>query len=235
MSWKTLKHPSSRRIKKSFFVLRSSFFQDQAPTALEELPPIQDQAPTALEESTIVHHPFIQDQAPTALWINKRRQIHTSNRSSRSSPKALEDPSAQIHLQRSSPRPFEETSNSSSKIKPRRPLDQSHIHQSTPYGYRIRGSNLREIEFSVFTNWHAQWDNLYLSSLPPFKEYKHTSKINDVKEGSSCSHNRRKEQRRPRRKWCHVGCHDLKQSKSYLCHLFHLCINSARGTSVHWA
>ncbi|KAM1479942.1 hypothetical protein ACFX2I_027149 [Malus domestica] len=34
MSWKTLKHPSSRRIKKAFFVLRSSFFQDQAPTAL---------------------------------------------------------------------------------------------------------------------------------------------------------------------------------------------------------
>ena len=30
----TLKHPGSRRIKKAFFVLRSSFFQDQAPTAL---------------------------------------------------------------------------------------------------------------------------------------------------------------------------------------------------------
>ncbi|KAM1269974.1 hypothetical protein ACFX11_002127 [Malus domestica] len=32
----SLKHPGSRRIKKAFFVLRSSFFQDQAPTALEE-------------------------------------------------------------------------------------------------------------------------------------------------------------------------------------------------------
>ncbi|KAM1170331.1 hypothetical protein ACFX2G_021218 [Malus domestica] len=70
-------HPLSRSspdgpLKKAFFVLRSSFFQDQAPTALwiNNHPPIQDQAPTALEESIIVHHPFIQDQAPTALWIN---------------------------------------------------------------------------------------------------------------------------------------------------------------------
>ncbi|KAM2083239.1 hypothetical protein ACFX1X_037078 [Malus domestica] len=71
MSWKTLKHPGSRRIKKVFFVLRSSFFQDQAPTALgSTIIHLQDQAPTAFEESTIVHHPFIQDQASTALWIN---------------------------------------------------------------------------------------------------------------------------------------------------------------------
>ena len=65
-------------------------------------------------------HP--QDQAPTAPWR-----------------------SAQIHLQRSSPRPLEETSNSSSKIKPRRPLDQRNIHKSTPYGDRIRGSSYKEI------------------------------------------------------------------------------------------
>ncbi|KAM1456456.1 hypothetical protein ACFX2I_033752 [Malus domestica] len=64
MSWKTLKHPGSRRIKKVFFVLRSSSSPD-GPWINH--PPIQDQAPTALEESTIVHHPFIQDQAPTAL------------------------------------------------------------------------------------------------------------------------------------------------------------------------
>ncbi|KAM2090089.1 hypothetical protein TB1_028153 [Malus domestica] len=56
-----------RPLKKVFFVLRSSFFQDQAPTALEELPPIQDQASTALEES--VHrsstvHPKIKPQRP---------------------------------------------------------------------------------------------------------------------------------------------------------------------------
>ncbi|KAM2202333.1 hypothetical protein ACFX1R_002053 [Malus domestica] len=72
----SLKHPGSRRIKKAFFVLRSSFFQDQAPTALEE---------------SVLRSSFTQDQAPTALWINERRQIHTSNRSSRSSPKALKD------------------------------------------------------------------------------------------------------------------------------------------------
>ncbi|KAM2558886.1 hypothetical protein TB1_010297 [Malus domestica] len=55
MSWKTLKHPGSRRIEKALFVLRSSFFQDQAQTALwiNNHPPIQDQAPTALEESVL--------------------------------------------------------------------------------------------------------------------------------------------------------------------------------------
>ncbi|KAM2425620.1 hypothetical protein ACFX1W_023039 [Malus domestica] len=41
-------------IKKALFVLREILLQDQAPTPLEELPPIQDQAPTALEEG--VHH-----------------------------------------------------------------------------------------------------------------------------------------------------------------------------------
>ncbi|KAM1629747.1 hypothetical protein ACFX2K_017983 [Malus domestica] len=68
MSWKTLKHPGSRRIKKALFVLRPSLSQDQAPTALEE--------------NTIVHHPFIQDQAPTALWINN----HPPSRSSPDGP-----------------------------------------------------------------------------------------------------------------------------------------------------
>ncbi|KAM1621618.1 hypothetical protein ACFXTN_018447 [Malus domestica] len=81
----TLKHLGSRRIKKAFFVLRSSFFQDQAPTTLwiNNHPPIQDQAPTALEESVLrssfivlprsspdgpwINHPPIQDQASTAL------------------------------------------------------------------------------------------------------------------------------------------------------------------------
>ncbi|KAM2446951.1 hypothetical protein PS1_017353 [Malus domestica] len=73
----TFKIKPRRPLKKAFFVLCSSFFQDQAPTALwiNNHPPIQDQAPTALEESVlrslfIVHHPFIQDQAQTALWIN---------------------------------------------------------------------------------------------------------------------------------------------------------------------
>ncbi|KAM2887262.1 hypothetical protein FF1_011163 [Malus domestica] len=64
----TSTHPGSGRIKKAFFVLRSSFFQDQAPTTLEESVLrssfFQDQAPTAL---WINNHPPIQDQAPTAL------------------------------------------------------------------------------------------------------------------------------------------------------------------------
>ncbi|KAM2742471.1 hypothetical protein EV2_030918 [Malus domestica] len=69
-------------------VLRSSFFQDQAPTALwiNNHPPIQDQASTALEESVLrssfivlprsspdgpwINHPPIQDQALTALEEN---------------------------------------------------------------------------------------------------------------------------------------------------------------------
>ncbi|KAM2928081.1 hypothetical protein COP2_035363 [Malus domestica] len=101
--------------------------QDQAPTALEEsvlrslfivLPRssptalgstivhLQDQAPTALEESTIVHHPFIQDQAPNGPLDQQRRQIHTSNRSSRSSPKALEDPFITV-LQDQAQKPLE--------------------------------------------------------------------------------------------------------------------------------
>ncbi|KAM1480988.1 hypothetical protein ACFX2I_028071 [Malus domestica] len=81
----TFKIKPRRPLKKSFFVLRSSFFQDQAPTALwiNNHPPIQDQAPTALEESVLrssfivlprsspdgpwINHPPIQDQAPTAL------------------------------------------------------------------------------------------------------------------------------------------------------------------------
>ncbi|KAM2177288.1 hypothetical protein ACFX1Q_036501 [Malus domestica] len=67
---------------------------------------------------------------------------------------------------------LEETFNHSSKIKPRRPLDQSHIHKSTPYGDRIRGSNLREIEYFVFTNLARPVGHLYLSFLSPFKKFK---------------------------------------------------------------
>ncbi|KAM1916650.1 hypothetical protein ACFX13_036346 [Malus domestica] len=81
----TFKIKPRRPLKKAFFIPRSSFFQDQAPTALwiNNHPPIQDQAPTALEESVLrssfivlprsspdgpwINHPPIQDQAPTAL------------------------------------------------------------------------------------------------------------------------------------------------------------------------
>ncbi|KAM1920561.1 hypothetical protein ACFX15_024342 [Malus domestica] len=106
-----------RPLKKVFFVLPRSSPDGH----WINHPPIQDQAPTTLEESTIVHHPFIQDQAPTALWINKRRQIHTSNRSSRSSPKALEDPFITV-LQDQAQKPSEIRSSLFFKDQAQKPL-----------------------------------------------------------------------------------------------------------------
>ncbi|KAM2003995.1 hypothetical protein ACFX15_027501 [Malus domestica] len=143
MSWKTLKHPGSRRIKKAFFVLRSSFFQDQAPTALEE---------------SVLRSSFFQDQAPDGPWINN---INKSTH-----PTVLQD-QAQKPL----------------KIHPRKSTfkDQAHgLLKKLPTGN------------FVFTNWHARWDNLYLSSLSPFKKFKHTSKINGIKQRTSRSHKGKK-------------------------------------------
>ncbi|KAM2588897.1 hypothetical protein EV1_046251 [Malus domestica] len=111
-------------LKKAFFVLRSSFFQDQAPTALwiNNHPPIRDQAPTALEESTIVHHPFIQDQAPKALWIN--------NVDKSTHPTVLQDQAQKPLKIRSSlffkikPKsPWRSVHHCSSKIKPKSPFE----------------------------------------------------------------------------------------------------------------
>ncbi|KAM2913057.1 hypothetical protein COP2_043757 [Malus domestica] len=121
-------HCSSRIKPQRPFGSTIIHLQDQAPTALEEsvlrssfirsskIKPqrpfgstiihFQDQAPTALEES-VLRSSFFQDQAPTALWINKRRQIHTSNRSSRLSPKALEDLFITVSS-RSSPKALED-------------------------------------------------------------------------------------------------------------------------------
>ncbi|KAM1696160.1 hypothetical protein ACFXTN_027716 [Malus domestica] len=176
MSWKTSRFPKNQEssLRSSFFVHRSFKIKPRRP--LKKAPSfiirsskikpqrpfgstiihLQDQAPTALEES-VLRSSFFQDQAPTALWINKRRQIHTSNRSSRLSPKALEDLFITVSS-RSSPKTLEDPLKSTFK-------DQAH-------------DPLKKLptEFSVFTNWHARWDNLYLSSLSPFKESKHTSK-----------------------------------------------------------
>ncbi|KAM1041398.1 hypothetical protein ACFX2J_030337 [Malus domestica] len=44
-----------------------------------------------LKKVFIVHHPFILRSSPNGPLDQQRRQIHTSNRPSRSSPKALED------------------------------------------------------------------------------------------------------------------------------------------------
>ncbi|KAM1349642.1 hypothetical protein EV1_003679 [Malus domestica] len=130
MSWKTSRFPKNQEslLRSSFIVLPRS-----SPDGLwiNNHPPIQDQAPTALEESTIVHHPFIQDQAPMALWINKRRQIHTSNRSSRSSPKALEDPFITV-LQDQAQTPLKIRSSPLFKIKPQTTLEETFILKIKP-------------------------------------------------------------------------------------------------------
>ncbi|KAM1032830.1 hypothetical protein TB2_035907 [Malus domestica] len=144
MSWKTLKHPSSRRIKKAFFVLRSSFFQDQAPAALGstiihqfKIKPrrplkkvffvhrsskIKPRRPLKKAPSFIIRSSKIKPQRPLD---QQRRQIHTSNRSARSSPKALRDPFITV-LQRSSPKaPLKIRSNPPSRSSPR-PLKNVH-------------------------------------------------------------------------------------------------------------
>ncbi|KAM1225050.1 hypothetical protein ACFX2G_044811 [Malus domestica] len=103
MSWKTLKHPGSRRIKKALFVLRSSFILRSSPDG-----PLDQQSSTfkpkpqrPLEES--VHRSsFINcssRSSPKALEDpfkpkSSRRSVHHC--SSRSSPKALKDPSITI-------------------------------------------------------------------------------------------------------------------------------------------
>ncbi|KAM0963801.1 hypothetical protein ACFX1T_022779 [Malus domestica] len=89
-------------------------------------PPIQDQAPTALEES-VLRSSFIVllRSSPDGPLDQQHQQIHTSNRSSRSSPKALGDPFITI-LQRSSPKaPLKIRSNPPSRSSPR-PLKNVH-------------------------------------------------------------------------------------------------------------
>ncbi|KAM2724130.1 hypothetical protein EV1_026994 [Malus domestica] len=145
----------SRRIKKAFFVLRSSFFQDRASTALgSTIIHLQDQAPTALEESvlrsslivlprssptalgsTIIH---LQDQAPTALEESVLRSSLIVL--PRSSPTALG--STIIHLQDQAPTALEESVlrssffvHRSSKIKPDGPWINNHPpSRSSPDG-----------------------------------------------------------------------------------------------------
>ncbi|KAM1027732.1 hypothetical protein FF1_040432 [Malus domestica] len=116
--------------------------QDQAPTALEESvlrssfivlprsspdgpwinrPPIQDQAPTPLEESVIRLSSVHPRSSPDGPWINKHQQIHTSNRSSRSSPKALEDPFITV-LQDQAQKPLEIRSSLFFKDQAQKPL-----------------------------------------------------------------------------------------------------------------
>ena len=72
-----------------------------------------------LEES--VHHPFILRSSPNGPLDQQPQQIHTSNRSSRLSPKALEDPL--IHQpSRSSPKALEEIHTPILQDQAQRPL-----------------------------------------------------------------------------------------------------------------
>ncbi|KAM2424946.1 hypothetical protein ACFX1W_022444 [Malus domestica] len=85
-------------------------------------PPIQDQAPTALEESVLrssfIVHPR---SSPNGPLNQQRRQIHTSNRSSRSSPKALEDPFITV-LQDQAQKPLEIRSSLFFKDQAQKPI-----------------------------------------------------------------------------------------------------------------
>ncbi|KAM1132681.1 hypothetical protein ACFX19_047748 [Malus domestica] len=68
-----------------------------------------------------------------AFWINKRRQIYTSNCSSRSSPKDLEDPFITV-LQDQAQKPLKIRSSPLFKIKPQRPLKKHSSSRSSPNG-----------------------------------------------------------------------------------------------------
>ncbi|KAM2279791.1 hypothetical protein FF2_039788 [Malus domestica] len=145
------------------------------PTVLQD----KAQKPLKIRSSTV-----LQDQAQKPL----ERSVHPSN---------LQDQPQKALLKKLP------------TIHPRSSLDgpwiSITIHKSTLYGDRIRGSNLREIEFLCSQIWHAQWDYLHLSSFSPFKKFKHTSKINGIKEGLSCSYNQREEQEHPRSRRCILG------------------------------
>ncbi|KAM2492575.1 hypothetical protein PS1_044092 [Malus domestica] len=132
----------------------------QASTALgSTIIQLQDQAPTTLEES-VLRSSFFQDQAPTTLGLTI---IHLHHCSSRSSPKALEDPFITVIQDQASTaleetlilkikpqRLLEDSLKSTFKIKPtaleerssldqaQRPFGSINIHKPTSYGDRIR-------------------------------------------------------------------------------------------------
>ncbi|KAM2065826.1 hypothetical protein ACFX1T_042368 [Malus domestica] len=81
----------------------------------------------------IVHHPFILRSSPNAPLDQQRQQIHTFNRSSRSSPKALEDPFITV-LQDQAQKPLKIRSSPLFKIKPQWPLKKRSSSRSSPNG-----------------------------------------------------------------------------------------------------
>ncbi|KAM2921626.1 hypothetical protein COP2_043342 [Malus domestica] len=130
MSWKTSKFPKNQEslLRSSFIVLpRSSL---DGPWINNHQLKIKPRRP--LKKVFIIHHPFILRSSPNGPLDQQQQQIHTSNCSSRSSPKALEDPF--IHQpSRSSPKALEETL--ILKIKPQRLLEDPlkiHLQRSSP-------------------------------------------------------------------------------------------------------
>ncbi|KAM2938606.1 hypothetical protein FF1_038378 [Malus domestica] len=91
MSWKTLKHPGSRRIKKAFFVHRSSKIKPDSPW-INNHPPSSPSLNGLLKKAFIVHQLFIlKDQAPTAPLDRQHQQIRSFAVHQAQAPTALEE------------------------------------------------------------------------------------------------------------------------------------------------
>ncbi|KAM1878303.1 hypothetical protein ACFX14_040304 [Malus domestica] len=316
MSWKTLKHPGSRRIKKAFFVHRSTKIKPDGPW-INNHPPLSPSLNGPLKKAFIVHQLFIlKDQAPTAPLDRQHQQIcssavhqaqapttleesvhHSSlffeikpksprrsvqtqklseirsslffeikpksprrsvqtqklskirsslffefkpksprksvhHCSSRSSPKALEDPSITI-LQDQAQKPLKICSSSFIQDQASTALG-SIAHPINQHLTEIESEDQNRERLN-FPCSQIGTPSGTISASHLFLRSRNSSalqKINGIKEGSNCSRNRRKEQKRPRRNWCHFGHHDSKHGKGYFCRLFHLCINSAKGTKA---
>ncbi|KAM1444100.1 hypothetical protein ACFX2I_040290 [Malus domestica] len=91
MSWKTLKHPGSRRIKKAFFVHRSTKIKPDGPW-INNHPPLSPSLNGPLKKAFIVHQLFIlKDQAPTAPLDRQHQQICSSAVHQAQAPTTLEE------------------------------------------------------------------------------------------------------------------------------------------------
>ncbi|KAM1082980.1 hypothetical protein ACFX19_021847 [Malus domestica] len=124
MSWKTSRFPKNQES-----VLRSSFFQDQAPTALwiNNHPPSSPSLNGPLKKAFIVHH-CSSRSSPKALedpFKPKSSRRSVRHCSSSSSPKALEDPFVTVlRVQAQALTALEESVHRSSlffEIKPKSP------------------------------------------------------------------------------------------------------------------
>ncbi|KAM1981333.1 hypothetical protein ACFX15_037848 [Malus domestica] len=109
-----------RPLKKVFSVHRSSKIKPQRPfgsTIIHQFK-IKPRRPLKKAPSFIIRS---SRSSPDGPWINKHQQIHISNRSSRSSPKALEDPFITV-LQDQAQKPLEICSSLFFKDQAQKPL-----------------------------------------------------------------------------------------------------------------